>query len=140
VCLSCHCRCKLVAYLQAEQGQQGEARNVVMEYLKKLPPPAVDLEMRALCTYEEDAEGIELLSMLLRWLTAHITTGEDFEILQAYLHRALTIYLHLIMKLPQLTGELKALQEAHAVANSRFRHLVQKNLCLLKMMGNLPIA
>lgn len=128
-----------MAYLQAEQGQ-GESRNVVMEYLKKLPPPAVDLEMRALCTYEEDAEGIELLSMLLRWLAVHIATGEDFEILQAYLHRALTIYLHLIMKLPQLTAELKALQAAHATANSRFRHLVQKNLCLLKMMGNLPIA
>lgn len=129
----------MVAYLHSEQSS-GDARNQVMEYLKKLPPPAVDLEMRALCTYEEDEEGIELLRLLLQWLTKHITTGEDFEILQAYLHRTLTIYLHLIMKLPQLKGDLRALQEAHAVASSRFRHLVQKNLCLLKMMGNLPIA
>lgn len=125
--------------MHSEQSS-GDARNLVMEYLKKLPPPAVDLEMRALCTYEEDEEGIELLRLLLQWLTKHITTGEDFEILQAYLHRTLTIYLHLIMKLPQLKKDLQALQQAHAVASDRFRHLVQKNLCLLKMMGNLPIA
>jgi hypothetical protein len=129
----------LVAYLQSEQ-ISGDSRNVVMEYLKKLPPPAVDLEFRSLCTYEEDEEGIELLRQLLQWLTAHITTGEDFEILQAYLHRMLSIYMHMIMKLPALIPDLRALQEAHVVANSRFRHLVQKNLCLLKMMGNLPIA
>lgn len=135
-------RCKLVAYLQAED----ESRSVegddspVLQYLRKLAPPAVDLELRALCAYEEDQEGRELLGALLRWLARNIGTGTSFEILQAYLHRTLAIYMPLIVKFAELRAELDALQKAQAEASSRFRHLVQKNLCLLKVMGNLPIA
>ena len=129
-----------MAYLLSESSSLGGGSSAVLEYLKKLPPPAVDLELRALCTHEEDTEGAELLRALLQWLTRCIATGEDFEVLQAYLHRALTIYQHLLTQLPALAEDLAALQRAHASANHRFRHLVQKNLCLLKMMGNLPIA
>ena len=132
-------RCKLVAYLLAEQPAV-DCASPLLEYLKTLPPPAVDLELRALCPHEEDAEGLDLLSQLLQWLARHIATGENFEVLQAYLHRTLTIYLPLSLKLPQLTSDLHALVAAHTAASSRFRGLVQKNLCLLKMMGNLPIA
>lgn len=112
----------------------------MLQYLCKLAPPAVDLEMRALCPHEEDAEGRLLLVRLLRWLARHIASGAHFEVLQAYLHRALAIYLPLAVKLPELRDELDALQCAQRLASSRFRHLVQKNLCLLKVMGNLPIA
>lgn len=132
-----------MAYLQSEfsgPALDTESSSVLLEYMKKLPPPAVDLELRALCTHDEDAEGVELLRQLLTWLAAHIATGRDFEVLQAYLHRALSIYAPLITKVPQLGGVLEGLRTAHQGANGRFRHLVQKNLCLLKMMGNLPIA
>lgn len=137
-----------MAYLQSEFSSSGpelsradeSSTSVLLEYLKKLPPPAVDLEMRALCTHDEDAEGLELLRLLLTWLASHIATGQDFEVLQAYLHRALSIHAPLIMKAPLLTEVLAELRTAHQGANGRFRHLVQKNLCLLKMMGNLPIA
>ena len=125
---------------QEPVGNAQKSMSVLMEYLKKLPPPAVDLEIRALCTHEEDEEGKLLLQHLLHWLTKHIASGEDFEILQAYLHRVISIYEQLIMKMPDLKEDLEQLQHAHSIANDRFRNLVQKNLCLLKMMGNLPIA
>lgn len=137
-------RCKLVAYLHSEFSgaalNAGSSTSVLLEYLKKLPPPAVDLEMRALCTHAEDEEGLELLRQLLVWLAAHIATGHDFEVLQAYLHHALSIYAPLITKAPVLSEVVAELRTVHQGANGRFRHLVQKNLCLLKMMGNLPIA
>lgn len=128
--------------MQAEDESQAAVGDdsPVLQYLSKLAPPAVDLELRALCAYEEDQEGRGLLATLLRWLARNIGTGVSFEILQAYLHRALAIYLPLIVKFPELRAELDALQKAQAAASDRFRHLVQKNLCLLKVMGNLPIA
>ena len=73
-------RCKLVAFILQEypmgavdrmdeedkedEGDGGEAEKEIegpiLEYLKSLPPPAIDLEFRALCTNEEDAEGTYL--------------------------------------------------------------------------------
>ena len=70
-------RCKLVAFLlkeypegapetDGEEGGDGMADadadaegedGPILGYLKSLPPPAVDLEFRALCTHEEDEEG-----------------------------------------------------------------------------------
>ena len=114
--------------------------SVLMEYLKQLPPPAVDLELRALYSYDGDDEGIVLLQQLLQWLTIHIKSGENFEILQAYLHRTLTIYSDIIIKLPQFKIYLHDLHDAHCNSSNRFRSLIQKNLCLLKMMANLPIT
>lgn len=136
----------MVAFLLAEPvGAQADAASggeegPLLAYMKKLAPPAVDLELRALCTHAEDAEGVDLLVRLLRWLARRIATGADFEVLQAYLHRALVIYLPLVAAVPELAVEVAALQKAHAEAASRFRHLVQKNLCLLKLMANLPIV
>lgn len=74
-------RCKLVAFIlqeypsgapvhvsksdQEEEADQAvyrdengeESDGPILEYLKNLPPPAVDLEFRALCTHENDEEG-----------------------------------------------------------------------------------
>lgn len=113
---------------------------VLMDYLKQLPPPAVDLELRALYTYEGDEEGVKLLQLLLKWLTKHTRSGNNYEVLQAYIHRTLTIYSQTILQLPILQVDLQALYEAHHHTSSRFRNLIQKNLCLLKLIGNLPIT
>jgi hypothetical protein len=141
--------CKMVAYLLSPEEVQYSSSSAdaeekavpttLMNYLKKLPPPAVDLELRALCTHEGDEEGIQLLHALLLWLTRNAACGDNFEVLQAYIHRTLTIYMEMMIATPSLAAELVALKTAHAAANSRFRHLVQKNLCLLKLMGDLPI-
>lgn len=67
-----------------------------------------------------------------------LTSGMNFEILQAYLHRLLSVYAELILKQPHLTLELERVRSVHALSSNRFRHLVQSNLCLLKMLAGLP--
>lgn len=73
-------RCKLVAFLlkeypegapalkedgnelreteESETDLEEEEEGPILGYLKSLPPPAVDLEFRALCTHETDEEGM----------------------------------------------------------------------------------
>ena len=150
-------RCKLVAYLLAEYPlgtpittsvnsnlshfvtlEERVSDGEIMTYLKSLPPPAVDVEIRSLCTHDEDAEGIELLRCLLAWLTRELGTGNNFEILQAYLHRTIKIYAEMFLKSSQMYQDIVALKEAQHVSCERFRHLIHSNLCLLKLFSGLP--
>ena len=110
----------------------------ILTYLKQLAPPAVDVELRALCTHEEDEEGLSLLRCLLAWFARKLRTGLNFEVLQAYLHRTLTIYSELILKQPTLAADVETVRYVHSEGSGRFRQLVQSNLCLLKLMAGLP--
>jgi Utp21 specific WD40 associated putative domain len=81
-------RCKLVAFIlqeypagapdlldhegatdidTSEHPDDGSAEGPIMVYLKSLPPPAVDLEFRALCTHENDDEGTNASTSLLAY-------------------------------------------------------------------------
>jgi len=116
-----------------------EQRSKVLDYLKTLPPPAVDLELRALCAHDEDEEGFKLLHFLLLWFSERLSTGADFELLEAYLHRTLLIYGEVIMRRPELQGLLESLRKAQEQNCARFRGLVQQNLCVLKLISGLPL-
>ena len=61
-------------------------------FLYSLPPSALDTEMRSLCSYDEDEEGVQLIAVLLLWFAQQFDSGSNFEILQAYLHRVMSIY------------------------------------------------
>ncbi len=131
----------MVAYLEQESsGASSSGASLLLEYLKSLGPPAVDLEIRALCAYEQDEKGVRLLLDWLRWLTEQVATRDSFEVLQAYLHRTLAIYSELVLKLPVLAQQLRLLTAASTSASDRFRGIIQKNLCLLKMMANIPVV
>ena len=151
-------RCKLVAYLLNEfpdsalgthaaveffKAEGATAGGVVrasptLAYFKTLPPPAVDLELRALCTHGKDEEGLQLLHCLLAWITERFKTGLDFEIMEAYLHRTLLIYGEIVVSTPSLLQLAKTLGEVHSASTQRLRTLVQGNLCLLKLLAGLP--
>eukprot|EP00606_Chrysophyceae_sp_TOSAG23-5_P000671 GSChrysophyteH2.ASY1.ANO1.1331.1 assembled CDS len=152
-------RCKLVAYLLQEfpdsaLGTYASAEffsgagvgtdsdssrpSGTLEYLKTLAPPAVDLELRALCTHGEDEEGLKLLHCLLSWLAHCMRSGRDFEVLEAYLHRTLLVYGEIIVTKPSLLILAQHISAAHADNSQRLRGLVQGNLCLLKLLAGLP--
>ena len=103
-----------------------------------VPPSAIDVEFRSLCTHEDDEEGMELLHLMLVSLTNNMKTGQHFEVLQAYLHRFLLIYTDYIMKTPQLTEQLLLLKAVHSLYAEKFRHVIQSNLCLLKILSQMP--
>jgi hypothetical protein len=112
----------------------------ILNFLIKLPPPAIDLEFRSLCTNENDEDGVLLLRCLLVWLAYQIETGSNFEILQAYLHRILVIYLDLMIKNENIKNEIEYVKNIHEKSSKKFRNIIQKNLCLLKMLANIPIS
>lgn len=72
-------------------------------------------------------------------MVSKFSSGANFEILQAYLHRLLAVYAELILKQPDaLSVELEKVRAVHAASSNRFRFLVQSNICLLKMFAGLP--
>jgi hypothetical protein len=141
-------RCKLVAHILREF-PNGSVSDIetwvsdstdgpVLSYLRGLPPPAVDVEFQALCLNDDDEEGIDLLRCMLCWLKRNLASGRNFEIVQAYLHRLLRIYGSLIASHHLLCADLDAVKLAQSECALKFRHLVQSNLCLLKMLAGLP--
>lgn len=140
-------RCKLVMHVLQElpwadsvysQDIQVDASSPILDYLAGIPPSAIDAEFRALCLNEEDTEGQELLLRMLRFFTHNMQSGTHFELLQAYLHRFVLIYTDYILASPVLATELARLRRVHAVYTEKFRHILQSNLCLLKILAKIP--
>ena len=108
--------------------------------MKTLPPSAVDAEFRALCLNDSDSDGIKLLRFLFVWIDQQLQTGNNFELLQAYLYRAALIYSEVLRKHTEFTGLLVSLKESHRTTSSKFRDLVQSNLCLLKLFARISFS
>jgi len=137
-------RCKMAAYLESmstssDDNANESSSNSLLEYMKSLSAPATDVELRSLCMFAEDDEGLQLLQVFLKWLTAQVSSGKDYEILQAYLHRTLTIYDKMLVNVPTLAEQLQKLKRANEQASDRFRDLIQKNLCMLKVLANISV-
>ena len=119
----------------ADEGDDGP----LMCYLKSIAPPAIDAEMRSICLHDSDEEGIEHLTTLLVWFARELQRGRNFEVLQAYLNRLLVVYAEVLLKLPVCREALLRLLKVHEESSARFRELIQRNLCLLKVLARLPI-
>jgi hypothetical protein len=152
-------RCKMVTYLdkisqwEVSQSSLDDVCAPLLAFMKKLTPSAVDVELRALCQQFEpalvsapgeagdrDAVGVALLAALLTWFRCCLATATDFELLQAYLHRTLTVHGATIMHTSSLARLLKDVHEQHQKTCHQFRHLVQSNLCLLKLLTGASTA
>lgn len=149
-------RCTLVAYILKEyptamstimhaedemeqEEDDGTQDGPILGYLKTIAPPAIDAEMRSLCLHDGDEEGIKFIRILLKWFKKKLASGNNFEVLQAYLHRMLTIYSEILIKIPEFALDVEELHRAHDACGLKFRHLIQKNLCLLKVLARMPI-
>lgn len=135
-------RCKLVGFIFQEYKNCNPKDKVsnegrILTFLKGLTPPAVDIELRSLCRHENDDDGIRLLLCIIDWLQDNLVKGENFEILQAYLHRILTIHSGIFLKVPSLINALKKLQDVHKSSCDRFRNIIQNNLCIVQLYSNI---
>ena len=135
-------RCKLVGFMFQEYHncnpkEKLSSEGRILNYLKSLTPPAVDIELRSLCRHDDDDDGILLLLCIIDWLQRNLVTGENFEILQAYLHRTLTIHSEIFLKVPSLIQALKALKDVHKTSCDRFRNIIQNNLCIVQLYSNI---
>lgn len=114
------------------------SQHIFLSLSFSIGPPAVDAEMRALCRDAQDEVGVQLLGDILSWLMEDLKTCENFEVLQAYLYRFLFIYSEVILECPELHSRLQKVKSVHENSCKKFRHLVQSNLCVLKMMAQIP--
>jgi hypothetical protein len=122
----------------------------ILQFLMSIPASSIDVEFQSLCRQTnalgdaltnselDDEEGIELLGCLLASLSASMRRGMYFEVLQAYIYRLLVIYTDVIVRVPRLSQQLTLLQQIHFVYTEKFRHMLQSNLCLLKMLCKMP--
>lgn len=109
----------------------------LLAYMSSLAPPAVDVELRALCTHAQDTQGISYLVCFIAWLSSQLAKGTNYELLQAYLHRTLVIYSDTIVSTSALTEAVRLLFDAQKVGCDRLRQLIQTNLCALKLFSGL---
>jgi U3 small nucleolar RNA-associated protein 21 len=160
------CRCNLAIYLdrlaetEASKDEHQQSLSMLLEHMKTLPPPALDLELRALCNSNvvdpvtADEEGVKLLLTLLQFFESSIAQATDFELLQAYLTRTLVIYSETLLNIVMaangadnskrrygkaIAASLFNLLGAHQQSVQSFRHLLQNNMCLLKLLSGLPM-
>lgn len=135
-------RCKLVGFIFQEYPNCNPAEEIskegrILNYLKSLTPPAVDIEIRSLCRHENDDDGITLLHCIIDWLQRNLQKGENFDVLQAYLHRTLTIHSEILLKVPSLISALTKLKNVHKSSCDRFRNIIQQNLCIVQLYSNI---
>jgi hypothetical protein len=135
-------RCKLVGFIFQEfpncnPDEEISKEGRILTYLKSLTPPAVDIEIRSLCRHENDDDGITLLHCIIDWLQRNLQKGENFDVLQAYLHRTLTIHSEILLKVPSLISALTKLKNVHKSSCDRFRNIIQQNLCIVQLYSNI---
>lgn len=120
--------------INASDGDDQE--EALLTYLKTLSPAAFDAELRSLCLYDSDEEGLTYLAVLLQWMAVKLAKKTDFELLLAYLHRILIIYDSVIVKRKAMfEASLDLLSEVQCVNSAHFRRIIHSNLCLLKMVA-----
>ena len=110
----------------------------VLTYLLTIAPTAIDVEFRTLYQYDGDEEGLVLLGYMLQSFANNMQSGQYFEVLQAYVHRFLMIYVEDIMKHEELHTQLQSLKVIHGLYVEKFKHVLHSNLCLLKLMTKMP--
>ena len=107
--------------------------------MKSLSPSSVEIELRSLCLHGEDIDGILYLRGIMNTFATHLLKGINFEAIQAYLHRFLTIYSDMIINIKDCSDDLAKLTAAHEQSCVRFGSMLSKNVCLLKLFSKLPM-
>ena len=131
-------RCRLAKYLVGDLDAVDGGRALI-GFLKTLLPSAVDIEFRSLCLSPTDIEGCDLVRRLLKHLASGLKRKEDFEVTQAYLSRALSVFGTILLDASFLKPTLEELQIAQHEASSQFRTGVGSTLAVLQHLQNLPL-
>lgn len=94
-------------------------------YMKKLSPASIDLELRSLVSLED-------LQAFLNALTGRLASHRDFEAVQAFLKVFTNIHAEVIVENPELVESLRQLSDTHKEESSRVLELVA---CSLGTLG-----
>jgi U3 small nucleolar RNA-associated protein 21 len=133
--------------------------SVVTQYLSKMGPSSIDVELSSLCYGIHDlGEGLPLLHLAANWLLEACKSHESFEAVNAYLHRFLHVHGNVIaaiengnqegseewngndlhnLKLSQFKDTLSQLREEQRAASNRLQGKMQHTICLLRHLSRM---
>ena len=139
---------------------------VITEFLATMGPSAIDIAFSSLCHGMHDLEeGLPLLQMASLWLLKACESRQNYEVINAYLHRFLYIHSSTIAGIRASIGEgeqirfnysgndtertqtievrsnlldtVKELRIAHQEASNEMKNKLQKSLALLRHLSNI---
>lgn len=107
----------------------------------KLNPSQIDLEFRTLVSDIENPLESEILALntLLSLLASLLQEDKNFEIIQAYVYRLITIYSDVFMVKKHCYEELNNLNRVIQSKSEKSQNLLQISICLVKNSLNIPL-
>lgn len=141
-----HSRSELVSILlQCHENKTNDKTNYqpVTKFLLSLGgPSAIDLALSSLCYGTHDIENgpaLQYLNITMQYFIEAIQSKEDYEVINAYLHRFLYLHGSTIMnQLLHCEGEerlvlsMKELRKEHCISSKKLYEKCQYTLCLLR--------
>lgn len=122
------------------EGAEMKDYSGLVEILRKMSPSAIDLELRMMEIVEdlEDVpeEDLEEIELLLDFLVEETKSKKNFELIQAVVHRTLTIHGDAISQHVVLKGKGKELLEIQGQAWKSLDEMFQRVRCMVGFLSN----
>lgn len=159
-----HGRSKLADLLQTcfeakDISSMGEKFPEITSHLAKMGPSSIDVEISSLCYGMHDLEdGLPLLHFASMWLLEACASHENFESVNAYLHRFLHVHGNVITRMGSIVQEENISSEEHdsqklklkifvdtitqlrlkqKEASNRLQGKMQHTICLLRHLSRM---
>jgi len=110
----------------------------ILQFLMTLSPSAVDVEIQSLCLHSEDSEGILYIRAMINMFVNELETRNNFQVLEAYLNRFLCIHSDVLIEKMEGLSDVFKLNSIHSLVSNKFRHILERNVCILKIFAKLP--
>ena len=117
---------------QREQMTLEQAKYVV-EYLMTLSASGVDIQLNSLSMGEEDLAGKKHLKSMLRVFELIVKSNENFDAVQAYLHRFCFVHGDTIAACEDLLEATNDVRLAQNESWGKVQRLLQETSCLVKL-------
>ncbi|XP_072048834.1 WD repeat-containing protein 36-like [Amphiura filiformis] len=121
-------------YKALEHASETEKYEPVVDYLKKLNPSSIDIEIRSL-SYE-DTGSTQAMQHFIAFLRHIFSTNQNFEIAQAYLGLFLKLHGNTLSKDTSLVTTLSELAEDQSSSWLRVQKEFNQSLCLINFLKN----
>ncbi|XP_030844330.1 WD repeat-containing protein 36 [Strongylocentrotus purpuratus] len=120
-----------------EKGASPEHYDAVLKFLKTMSPSRIDMEFRSL----DPVGGGSVLAMrqFISFLHHSLTTGRDYELIQAYLALFLKLHGAMIARESDLAEELSSLAQIQESSWLRIQRHFDQSLCLVKYLKSAKI-
>jgi U3 small nucleolar RNA-associated protein 21 len=125
-----HGRSKLADLLQScfeakDFSSMDETYSEITSHLAKMGPSSIDVEISSLCYGIHDLEeGLPLLHIASMWLLEACESHENFETVNAYLHRFLHVHGNVITRMDSILQEEHELSEEHDSQKLKLKNFV----------------